>query len=87
MSGSGSGSLVAGTTYEYMLTWVSSGVETGPSQTLSATVAPGDDNIVFTGLPVINPPAGQPDYGANKVLYRRRQPLSVNEAPGRLVSS
>ena len=37
-SGGGGGSLVAGTTYEYMLTWVSSGVETGPSQALSATV-------------------------------------------------
>ncbi len=76
------GNLVAGTTYEYMITWVSSGIETGPSQTLTVTLGPGDNSVAFANLPVINPPAGQPDFGANKVIYRRRQSIAANEPQG-----
>jgi hypothetical protein len=71
------GDLVPGVTYEYMLTWVAGGIETGPSHTLEHTAT--DVGVRFTNLPVI----GQPpiaDWGANKVLYRRRRP-AMNDTP------
>tara|TARA_R110000824_G_scaffold59858_5_gene160424 strand:- start:6431 stop:7822 length:1392 start_codon:yes stop_codon:yes gene_type:complete len=67
--------------YEYMLTWVSGGVETGPSQTFVGTTSAGNNSVQITNLPVIGALPGVADYGANKKLYRRRSP-TVNNEPG-----
>ena len=81
LSAAAGGSLIPNNTYEYMFTWVSAGIETGPSASLSITQTSTQTN--FTNTPVIGDPASPlVDFGANKVLYRRRQALKANEAPG-----
>ena len=73
------GDLVPGATYEYMLTWVAGGIETGPSHTLEHVAT--NVGIQFTNLPVIGSPAAPvADFGANKILYRRRR-QSMNNTP------